>query len=71
MHWPWRDGSSAYVNILVCKDGNQEEPRIKALAAALQSQKVKDFMDETYKAPWCPLWRTPPTAMIPLWTMTL
>ena len=43
------DGSSAYVNILVCKDGNQEEPKIKALAAALQSQKVKDFVDETYK----------------------
>ena len=32
------DGSSAYVNVLVCKDGNQEEPKIKALAAALQSQ---------------------------------
>ena len=43
------DGSSAYANILVCKDGNQEEPKIKALAAALQSQNVKDFMDETYK----------------------
>ena len=43
------DGSSAYVNVLVCKDGNQESPKIKALAAALQSQKVKDFMDENYK----------------------
>ena len=43
------DGTSAYVNVLVCKDGNQEEPKIKALAAALQSQKVKNFMDETYK----------------------
>ncbi len=43
------DGTSAYVNVLVCKDGNQEEPKIKALAAALQSQKVKDFMDENYK----------------------
>lgn len=43
------DGTSAYVNILVCKDGNQEEPKIKVLAAALQSQKVKDFMDENYK----------------------
>ena len=32
-----------------CKDGNQEEPKIKALAAALQSQQVKDFMDENYK----------------------
>ena len=43
------DGSSAYVNVLVCKEGNEEEPKIKALAAALQSQKVKDFMDENYK----------------------
>ena len=43
------DGSSAYVNVLVCKDGNQESPKIKALAAALQSQKVKEFMDENYK----------------------
>ena len=41
------DGSSAYVNVLVCKDGNQEEPKIKALAAALQSQQVKDFMTES------------------------
>ena len=43
------DGTSAYVNVLVCKDGNQEEPKIKALAAALQSQQVKDFMEENYK----------------------
>ena len=43
------DGSSAYVNILVCKDGNQEEPKIKALVAALESQQVKDFMEENYK----------------------
>ena len=43
------DGTSAYVNVLVCKEGNEEEPKIKALAAALQSQKVKDFMDENYK----------------------
>ena len=43
------DGTSAYVNVLVCKDGNQDQPKIKALVAALQSQKVKDFMDETYK----------------------
>ena len=43
------DGTSAYVNVLVCKEGNEEEPKIKALIAALQSQKVKDFMDENYK----------------------
>ena len=40
---------SPYVNVLVCKEGNENEPKIKALAAALQSQKVKDFMDENYK----------------------
>ena len=43
------DGSSAYVNVLVCKEGNENEPKIKALVAALQSQQVKDFMDENYK----------------------
>ena len=42
------DGSSAYVNVLVCKEGNEGKPLIKALAAALQSQQVKDFMVEQY-----------------------
>ena len=42
------DGTSAYVNVLVCKEGNEEEPKIKALIAALQSQQVKDFMTESY-----------------------
>ena len=42
------DGTSAYVNVLVCKKGNEEEPKIKALVAALQSQQVKDFMTESY-----------------------
>ena len=31
------DGTSAYVNVLVCKEGNENEPKIKALVAALQS----------------------------------
>ena len=43
------DGTSAYVNVLVCKEGNEEEPKIKALVAALESQQVKDFMVENYK----------------------
>ena len=38
------DGTSAYVNILVCKDGNQEEPKIKALDAALQSQPPREYL---------------------------
>lgn len=43
------DGSSAYVNVLVCKEGNEENPLIKALIAALNSQQVKDYMNEQYK----------------------
>ena len=42
------DGTSAYVNVLVCKEGNEEEPKIKALVAALESQQVKDYMTENY-----------------------
>ena len=43
------DGTSAYVNVLVCKEGNENEPKIKALVAALESQQVKDYMDKNYK----------------------
>ena len=42
------DGSSAYVNVLVCKEGNEEEPKIKALVAALESQQVVDYINEKY-----------------------
>ena len=40
--------SSAYGNILAVKEDNENEPKIKALVAALQSQKVADFISETY-----------------------
>lgn len=40
--------ASKYVNLLCCKDGNQDSPKVKALAAALSSQKVADFINETY-----------------------
>jgi ABC-type metal ion transport system, periplasmic component/surface antigen len=39
---------SPYVNILTVKDGMQNDPRIKALAKALTSQKVKDYIKKTY-----------------------
>ena len=41
--------ASAYGNILVVKEGNEEAPFAKALAAALQSKKVADFITETYE----------------------
>ena len=40
--------SSPYGNILVVKEGNENEDWVKALAAALQSQQVADFITEKY-----------------------
>ncbi len=39
---------SAYANILAVKQGNENEPKIKALIAALSSQKVADFIAQKY-----------------------
>lgn len=39
---------SPYVNILVAKEGNESSDKIKALAAALQSKKVVDYIAENY-----------------------
>lgn len=41
--------AAAYANILAVKEGNEEEPKIKALVAALESQQVKDFIESEYK----------------------
>lgn len=41
-------GDSPYANILVVRKGDTKDPRIVALAAALTSQKVKDFILKTY-----------------------
>ena len=39
---------SPYVNILTVKDGMQNDPRIQALAKAMTSQEVKDYIAKTY-----------------------
>lgn len=41
--------ASKYANILSVKEGNEEEPKIKALVAALESQQVKEFIENEYK----------------------
>ena len=41
--------SSAYANIVAVKEGNEETDKTKALVAALESQKVADYITETYK----------------------
>ena len=40
--------SSAYGNILCVKEGNENEPKILALKAALESKQVADFISEKY-----------------------
>ena len=40
--------ASAYANILAVKAGNENEPKILALKAALESQQVVDYINETY-----------------------
>jgi D-methionine transport system substrate-binding protein len=42
------NASSAYTNILAVKEGNESTDKIKALAAALESQQVADFITEKY-----------------------
>lgn len=39
---------SPYANVLCVKEGNEETPETKALVAALTSQKVADYITETY-----------------------
>ncbi len=42
------NSESPYVNILAVKSGNENTPLVKALAAALTSQKVVDYINSTY-----------------------
>ncbi len=41
--------SSAYGNIVAVKEGNENTDKIKALVAALESQKVADFISDKYE----------------------
>ena len=40
--------ATAYVNVLAVKEDRVDDPAIQALAAALKSDEVKTFIDETY-----------------------
>ncbi|MDY3014697.1 MAG: MetQ/NlpA family ABC transporter substrate-binding protein [Evtepia sp.] len=46
---PQSDAAKAYTNIIAVKEGNENNEAIKALVAALQTEKVKEFIDTTYK----------------------
>lgn len=43
------DETNPYVNIVACQKGHENDQKIKALVEVLQSQKIKDFINETYK----------------------
>src|SRR5699024_8694687 len=42
------EAAQAYVNVLTVKEGRETDPAIQALADALLSQQVKDYIDATY-----------------------
>lgn len=50
---------SPYVNVLVVKEGNENSDKIKALAAALESQKVVDFINTKYNNEVVPVVENP------------
>ena len=44
-----------YANILVCKEGNETNEALLALAAAMKSEQVKAFIESTYEGAVVPL----------------
>ncbi len=40
--------AQTYANLLVVKDGNQDKEKIKALAKALTSDEVRNYINENY-----------------------
>lgn len=44
-----------YANVLVAKEGNENNEALQALAAALKSDEVKTFIEETYEGAVVPL----------------
>lgn len=43
------DKNSPYANIVAVRKGEEDSPKLKALLKALQSQKVKDYIENNYK----------------------
>ena len=49
------DAAQLYPNVLVVEEGRETDPAILAVAAALQSDAVRDFINETYGGAVVPL----------------
>lgn len=57
--WPLRTAKAkpgtAYANVLVVKEGHENDDAIQALYAALCSDEVRTYMEETYGGAVVPL----------------
>jgi D-methionine transport system substrate-binding protein len=49
------DAAQTYANILVVKEGNENDPAILALVKALQSEEVRKFIEDTYDGAVVPI----------------
>ena len=49
------EAAAAYVNVLAVKEGRENDAAIQALVAALKSDEVKAFMEETYEGAVVPM----------------
>ena len=49
------EAAQTYANVLVVKEGRENDPAIQALYAALTSDKVKDYIDSTYDGAVVPI----------------
>ena len=49
------EAAQTYANVLVVKEGNENDPAIQALLAALQSDKVRDYINDTYDGAVVPI----------------
>ena len=47
--------AEAYANVLVVKDGNQDSDKTKALAKALNSDEVRDYINNTFEGAVVPV----------------
>ena len=49
------EAAQTYANVLVVKGGNENDPAIQALYAALTSDTIKDFINNTYDGAVVPI----------------
>ena len=49
------ESAQTYANVLVVKDGNQDSEKIQALAKALKSDAVRDYINKTYEGAVVPV----------------